>query len=87
VGELLEMGERTGVHLRIASGGTLAREAVKALRPEAIVAVACERDLTSGILDCNGLPVLGVINDKPQGPCHNTRTDLTEVEKAIRFFI
>jgi len=87
VGDLLSLGERLGVHLRIASGGTLAREAVRTLRPEAIVAVACERDLTSGILDCVGLPVLGVINDRPQGPCHNTRIDLAHVEKAIRFFV
>jgi hypothetical protein len=87
VGDLLTMGERIGVHLRIASGGTLAREAVRTLRPAAIVAVACERDLTSGILDCNGLPVLGVINDRPLGPCHNTRINLAEVEKAIRFFV
>jgi hypothetical protein len=87
VGDVLALGERMGVHLRIASGGTLAREAVKLLRPEAIVAVACERDLTSGILDCNKLPVFGVTNYRPHGPCHNTRIDLAAVEKAIKFFV
>ncbi|MDW7650234.1 MAG: DUF116 domain-containing protein, partial [Bacillota bacterium] len=51
VGGLLDLCDHYGVHLRIATGGTLAREAVKTLRPRAIVAVACERDLTSGILD------------------------------------
>jgi len=87
IGDLLALCEKMGVHLRIATGGTLAREAVSSLRPKAIVAVACERDLTSGILDCSGLPVLGVINTRPHGPCHNTTIDLDAVEKAIRFFV
>lgn len=87
VGCLLALCDRYGVHLRIATGGTLAREAVKTLRPQAIVAIACERDLTSGILDCIPLPVLGVTNDRPHGPCHNTMVNLQAVEKAIIFFI
>jgi uncharacterized protein len=85
VGDLLGLCDRYGVHLRIATGGTLAREAVKTLRPHAIVAVACERDLTSGILDCIPLPVLGVTNDRPNGPCFNTQVSLEAVEKAILF--
>lgn len=84
---MLALCERNGVHLRVTTGGTLAREAVRTLRPKAVVAVACERDLTSGILDCIGLPVIGVTNGRPHGPCHNTTIDLQAVEKAIRFFI
>jgi uncharacterized protein len=84
VGELLSLGEKYGVHMRIATGGTLAREAVKKLRPKAIVAVACERDLTSGILDSIPLPVLGVTNERPSGPCHNTTVQLEAVESAIQ---
>jgi hypothetical protein len=87
IGELLNLCDRYQVHVRIATGGTLAREAVKELRPNAIVAVACERDLTSGILDCIPLPVLGVTNQRPMGPCINTTVSLSDVEKAILFFI
>lgn len=87
VGDLLALGEQYGVHVRIATGGTLAREVVKKLRPRAIVAVACERDLTSGILDCIPLPVLGVTNERPMGPCFNTQVNPEAVEKAIQFFI
>jgi hypothetical protein len=86
VSDLLRLGDRHGIPLRIATGGTLARQAVQETRPQAIVAVACERDLTSGILDAIPLPVLGVTNERPFGPCHNTSVNLEAVEKAILFF-
>lgn len=86
IGGILDLCERYGVHMRIATGGTLARDAVNTLRPQAIVAVACERDLTSGILDCIPLPVFGVTNERPNGPCYNTQVDLEALEKAIMFF-
>ena len=44
-------------------------------RPKLVVAVACEGDLTSGIKDCYPLPVIGVLNDRPFGPCFNTHVD------------
>ncbi|MGI6553284.1 MAG: DUF116 domain-containing protein [Bacillota bacterium] len=46
--------------------------------------MACERDLTSGIQDVNPLPVMGVLNTRPNGPCHNTDVDVVEVEMSIR---
>jgi hypothetical protein len=49
--------------------------------------VACERDLTSGIQDTHPLPVYGILNERPEGPCRNTLVDLTTLEKALRFFI
>ena len=70
----------------IVNGGTLARKTVKELGPAAIVAVACEQDLFSGILDVRPLPTLGVLNIRPEGPCRNTRVDISQLESAIRFF-
>ena len=67
----------------VATGGTLARQMVKEIRPKAIIAVACERDLTSGIQDVFPLPVIGVLNERPFGPCFNTRVDIKKVEAAI----
>jgi hypothetical protein len=87
VGDLLVLGEQYGVYVRIATGGTLARETVKKLRPRAFVVVACERDLPSVILDCIPIPVLGVTNERPMGPCFNTQVNPEAVEKAILFFI
>ncbi len=84
---LLELSEKYGVPVRIATGGTLARKVVTEIRPKVIIAVACERDLTSGILDTNPLPVLGIVNERPQGPCFDTLVDLDRVEKAILYLI
>ncbi|MGI6065587.1 MAG: DUF116 domain-containing protein [Bacillota bacterium] len=87
VQDLRDLTEKYGVILVVATGGTLARKFIEKYRPHGIVAIACERDLTSGILDVNPLPVLGVLNERPQGPCYNTCVNIPQVEKAIRFFI
>jgi uncharacterized protein len=87
VGDLLALSHKYGIHLAVATGGTLARQVVKAIKPKAIVAVACERDLTSGIQDVFPLPVLGVLNERPNGPCFNTRVNISKVEEAIRTFL
>lgn len=49
VGGLLQLRDRYGFHLALATGGTIARRIVVQTRPRMIIAVACERDLTSGI--------------------------------------
>lgn len=87
IGELLALKDRCGFNLGVATGGTLARHYVRKYRPRAIVAVACERDLSSGILDTNPLPVLGVVNERPHGPCFNTTVSLAQVEGAIFSFL
>ncbi|HEX3032371.1 MAG TPA: DUF116 domain-containing protein, partial [Bacillota bacterium] len=85
VSGLLELEERYGVRLAVATGGTLARKFIGEFRPRAVIAIACERDLTSGIQDSNPLPVLGVLNIRPNGPCYETTVDLNRVERAIRY--
>lgn len=85
VADLKALSRRMNVNLVVATGGTFARKAVKEKRPEAIVAIACERDLTSGIQDVAQIPVLGVVNERPEGPCSNTRVDMQKVEEAISY--
>lgn len=87
VGEILALSKKYQVQFAVVTGGTLARKVIKELRPKAILAIACERDLTSGIQDVFPLPVIGVLNERPFGPCCNTRVNLTEVEKAIQDFV
>jgi hypothetical protein len=86
VGGLVDMGEKLGLRVEVVNGGTLARKKVLTFRPDGIVAVACERDLTFGIQDVHPIPVYGVINDRPHGPCFNTCVDMHLVEDGIRFF-
>ena len=82
--DLIGIAETGGLELHVATGGNLARRVVKHASPDAIVAVACERDLSSGIADTYPLPVLGICNERPHGPCINTSVDITKVEEAIR---
>ncbi|MEG2246989.1 MAG: DUF116 domain-containing protein [Peptostreptococcaceae bacterium] len=87
VADLLKLQNKYNVNVFIATGGTLARKKIKEFRPKAVVAVACERDLTAGVQDIKQIPVLGVFNKRPNGPCVDTKIDAEEVENAIKFFI
>jgi len=84
--DLIQIADENKLNLSVATGGTIARRLVMELLPEAIVAVACERDLSSGIVDTYPLPVLGIPNERPFGPCLNTQVNLEKVKEAIRFF-
>ncbi|MDP2151602.1 MAG: DUF116 domain-containing protein [Parvibaculum sp.] len=83
--DLISIADENRLDLFVATGGNLARRIVGDVRPDAIVAVACERDLSSGIADTYPLPVLGICNERPSGPCLNTKVDLGKVKEAISF--
>jgi hypothetical protein len=83
---LLEVAHQNGLALAVATGGTLARRVIGDVRPRAIIAVACETDLTSGIQDSHPLPVYGILNERPLGPCRDTTVDLERVREAIVLF-
>ena len=85
--DVLNLRDTYGVQVAIATGGTIARRIVVQARPKLIVAVACERDLSSGIQDTHPLPVFGVINERPNGPCLDTFVSIRRLESAIRHFI
>lgn len=85
VSDLVKLKEKTGINIFIATGGTLARKIIIDNKPKAVIAVACERDLTSGIQDMKHIPVLGVFNKRPNGPCVDTLIDIHEIENAINF--
>lgn len=84
---ILELRDLRGVQVAIATGGTIARRIVVQARPKLIVAVACERDLASGIQDTYPLPVFGVINERPHGPCLDTCVDIARLSQAVDRFI
>jgi hypothetical protein len=82
--DLLALAEKYGVFMAVATGGTFARRIVMEKRPDLIIAVACERDLTSGIQDTTPLPVYGIFNQRPFGPCLNTEVALDRVESVLK---
>ncbi|MEJ2683866.1 MAG: DUF116 domain-containing protein [Candidatus Sulfobium sp.] len=86
ISDFIGIAEENGLSLFVATGGNLARKIVRDVRPEAIVAVACERDLSSGLVDTYPIPIIGIPNDRPFGPCLNTQVDLDKVREAIEFF-
>lgn len=84
--DLVKISKQYKVHLSVATGGTLARKILKERRPHAIIAVACERDMTSGLQDSFPLPVLGYLLDRPNGPCFDTKIDYRQVADAMCYF-
>lgn len=87
VGGLLELADEYGAHVAVATGGTKARQLIRDLHPEVVIAIACERDLVSGLQDSRQLIVRGIANQRPNGPCFNTEVDLEKVEEALQSFL
>ncbi len=81
---LADLAKKYGITISVATGGTLARKVIMEKRPKLVVAVACEGDLTSGIKDCYPLPVLGILNDRPFGPCFNTKVETNKIDEALK---
>lgn len=87
VGELLQIAKDYGCKFVVVTGGTLARMMVKEARPKAIVAIACERDLVSGMSDVFPIPVIGILNERPNGPCFNTRVNTLRIRSVVEKLI
>lgn len=84
--DIVKLGRETGVNIKMVPGGTLARKVIEETKPRAVVAVACENDLCSGIRDTGLLPVIGILNERPHGPCRDTSVDVGKVASAVKFF-
>lgn len=85
--ELLYLGKEYGIKLFVNTGGTSARKILSDRRPNAVVAVACERDLVSGITDSYPLPAIGIPNVRPEGYCVNTHVEVERVKEAVKGFV
>lgn len=85
--DLVALSEKYHVPASVATGGTLARRIVVEKKPTVIIAVACERDLTSGIQDSYPIPVFGILNNRPFGPCYDTDVNLELVEHGMTIFL
>ena len=85
--DLVALSEKYNVPISVATGGTLARKIIEEKRSEVIIGVACERDLTSGIQYSYPIPVFGILNQRPFGPCYDTDVDMGLVKKGMSIFL
>jgi hypothetical protein len=85
---VLGVAGRYGVPVFVATRGQLARRVIRERRPRAVVAVACERDMVSGLHDVAGkVPVLGLTMTLPSGPCKDALLDLGKLEDWVRSYV
>ena len=85
---VLEIAGRYEVPVFVATRGQLARRVIRERRPRAVVAVACERDMMTGLRDVAGkLPVLGLTMQLPNGPCRDAVLDLPQMEAWVRGWV
>jgi hypothetical protein len=85
---VLDIAGRYDVPVFVATRGQLARRAIRERRPRAVVAVACERDMTTGLRDVAGkLPVLGLTMRLPNGPCRDAALDLDVMESWVKSWV
>ncbi|HYF40371.1 MAG TPA: DUF116 domain-containing protein [Gemmatimonadales bacterium] len=85
---VLGIAGKYGVPVFVATRGQLARRVIRERRPRAVVAVACERDMVSGLHDVAGkIPVLGLTMTLPVGPCKDATLDLGQLERWVQSYV
>ena len=85
---VLGIAGQYGVPVFVATRGQLARRVIRERRPRAVVAVACERDMVSGLHDVAGkIPVLGLTMTLPAGPCKDASVNLGQLEEWVRAYV
>lgn len=84
MGELAKIHEQHKLRVVVANGGRQACEAVRKKNVRAVVAVACEKELSAGILATRPKRVVAVRNLQPNGPCRNTDVQMDLVEQALQ---
>ena len=85
---VLDIARRHGVAAFVATRGQLARRVIRERRPKAVVAVACERDMITGLHDVAGrVPVLGLTMQLPNGPCKDASIDIAKMEEFVKKYL
>lgn len=84
IGDFLKIQSEFPVEVKVATGGTLARKHIKDIRPDLVMAVACKRDLMSGIHDAYPVDVYGVFNEIVNEPCIDTTVSIKKVREFLK---
>ena len=84
VAEIRELAE--GWNCPVVQVGTnaVARQKVREFKPNAVIAVACERDLVSGLYDFgHRMPIMVIANRRPKGPCLEATIDNDQLTSIL----
>lgn len=82
--KIIQRAQEQGIASAMAGDGEMARVAVLKHQPGAILAIACERDLITGIRDVKQqISILTISVKRPQGPCKDTIVEFSEVEEYL----
>lgn len=84
IGDFLKIKSEFPVEIKVATGGTLARKHIKETKPDIVIAVACKRDLVSGVHDAYPINVLGVFNEITNEPCIDTTVSIQKIYEYLR---
>ncbi|MBQ3437109.1 MAG: DUF116 domain-containing protein [Fusobacterium sp.] len=79
----VDIRKKYTIEIKIATGGTLARKYIREVKPALVLAVACKRDLITGIRDANPFPVYGVFNIIKEEPCVNTTVSIDGISNLL----
>ncbi|MDD2716240.1 MAG: DUF116 domain-containing protein [Candidatus Wallbacteria bacterium] len=85
LGRIIVLKKQLGFMLAIASGGRFARKITAELKPDLIIAAACEYDLSQGLCELD-TPLFGIFIRQPEGPCIDTRISLKKLKQALQVF-
>lgn len=87
VKDLIELAEKYGVQLAVATGGRAALQRVKSEDVRGVVAIACEKELRIGLMAAFPKAILSVPNLRPHGYCKDTDVTMEDVERYVREFL
>ncbi|NOR64959.1 MAG: DUF116 domain-containing protein [Candidatus Scalindua sp.] len=85
--DLLALSEEYGISIAVASGGRIALKRVMAKEVQGVVAIACEKELRTGLMAAMPKAIYAVPNKRPYGYCIDTDVYMDDVIKAIKFFV
>lgn len=85
--DILALAKEHNIPVDLATGGEAARQKIADSNASAVLAVACERELASGILDSFPRAVWGVLNIRTNGYCTTTEVDCERVHAALLFML
>ncbi len=87
VKDLLELSEEYGISIAVASGGRIALQKVMADEVKGVVAIACEKELRTGLMATMPKAIFAIPNLRPHGYCVDTDVYIDDVLNAIKWFI